>query len=182
MPNEPPPAYTPTENQELCQLPGSSLSASLNSHPALPTEESASGQESTTNISARTLTPENMNVSEATRVSQLSSREHPQFSETPSENLVSCTPVLTLHAENSTFSSLPVTSSAADTSEIVRRSSSFTSVSPGVSLTSLPNSVQLNLDMDHMASSESQNNTAHRETVTTPAETNGDTFTVITTL
>lgn len=182
VPNEPPPAYTPTENQELCQLPGSSLGASLNSHPALPTEGSASGQGSTTNISARTLTPENTIVSEATRVSQLSSREHPQFSETPSENLVSCTPVLTLHAENSTFSSLPVTSSVADTSEIVRRSSSFSSVSPEVSLTSLPNSVQLTLDMDHIASSESQNNTAHRETVTTPVETNGDTFTVITTL
>lgn len=175
VPDEPPPAYTPAENPELCQLPGASWSASLNSHPALPTEERVSGQGSATSISARPLT-------ELANEPQTRGSEHSQFPETPSASLVSCTPIVTLQVEDSTFSSLPGTSSVADSSEVMARSSSAVAVSPGVSLTSLPNSVQLTLDMDHIGSSESQNNTTHGETTTTPAETNGSKFTVITTL
>ena len=69
LPDEPPPAYTPTANPALSRHPGPSLEVPLNSLPLMATEENMSAQESTT---ARTLTAELANVPETTRVSELS--------------------------------------------------------------------------------------------------------------
>ena len=77
LPDEPPPAYTPTANPALSRHPGSSLEVPLNSLPLMATEENTSAQEST---AARTLTAELANVPETTRVSELSI-EHSVLSE-----------------------------------------------------------------------------------------------------